>query len=191
MDKSVKFIRLNIYYVLYVPLWIKYWLMLFESLLVLIRFKFKKRPNIFKFRVVKLTWRMTYGLRRTDRPLLISDISRSSTSSLLIVLRSLATHIDREKLIKKSLKVREISKSLFVSCVWGRVRVCQHRYDLDNISLISAVRQSRSFSVRLHIMLFYFIYAGVSWDISGPMLMFILIKYRLLLSHGLKMWQKN
>ncbi len=46
LDKSVKFLRLNICYVLYVLLWIKYWLMWFESILVFILFKFKKRPNI-------------------------------------------------------------------------------------------------------------------------------------------------
>ncbi len=46
MDKSEKFLRLNICYVLYVLLWMKYWLMWFENLLVLILFKFIKRPNI-------------------------------------------------------------------------------------------------------------------------------------------------
>ncbi len=40
-------------YVLYVLLWIKYWLMWFESLLVFILFKFKKRSNISGIRVVK------------------------------------------------------------------------------------------------------------------------------------------
>ncbi len=49
MNKSVKFLSLNICYVL---LWIKYWLMWFESLLVFILFKFKKRPNISGIRVV-------------------------------------------------------------------------------------------------------------------------------------------
>ncbi len=53
MDKSVKFLSLNIY-VLYILLWIKYWLMWFESLSVLILFKFKKRPNIYGIRVVIL-----------------------------------------------------------------------------------------------------------------------------------------
>ncbi len=52
MDKSVKFLSLNIY-VLYILLWIKYWLMWFESLLVKILFKFKKRP-IYGIRVVIL-----------------------------------------------------------------------------------------------------------------------------------------
>ncbi len=41
-----KKICLNICYVLYVLLCIKYWLMLFENLLVFILFQFKKRPNI-------------------------------------------------------------------------------------------------------------------------------------------------
>ncbi len=52
MHKIVKFLSLNICYVLYVLLWIKYWLMWFESLLVFILFKFKKRPNISGIRVV-------------------------------------------------------------------------------------------------------------------------------------------
>ncbi len=53
VDKSVKFHRLNICNVLYVVLWIKYWLMWFESLLVFILFKCKKRPNISIIRVVE------------------------------------------------------------------------------------------------------------------------------------------
>ncbi len=52
MDKSVNFLSLNIY-VIYVLLWTKYWLMWFESLLVFILFKFKKRPNISGIRVVQ------------------------------------------------------------------------------------------------------------------------------------------
>ncbi len=40
-------IHLNICYVLYVLLWIKYWLMWFESHLVLILFKFKKNVPTF------------------------------------------------------------------------------------------------------------------------------------------------
>ncbi len=39
-------------YVLYVLLWIKYWLVWFEILLVFILFKFKKHPNISGIRVV-------------------------------------------------------------------------------------------------------------------------------------------
>ncbi len=53
MHKIVKFLSLNICYVIYVLLWIKYWLMWFESLLVFILFKFKKRPNISGIRVVE------------------------------------------------------------------------------------------------------------------------------------------
>ncbi len=49
---SAKFLNLNHCYVLYVLLWIKYWLMWFESLLVFILFKFKKCPNISGIRVV-------------------------------------------------------------------------------------------------------------------------------------------
>ncbi len=41
-----KFLSLNICYVIYVLLWIKYWLMWFEILLVFILFKFNKCPNI-------------------------------------------------------------------------------------------------------------------------------------------------
>ncbi len=46
MDKSVKFLCINNCYVLYVLLWIKYWLMWFESLLNFILLKSKKIPNI-------------------------------------------------------------------------------------------------------------------------------------------------
>ncbi len=42
--KCLTFLNLNIY-VLYILLWIKYWLMWFESLLVFILFK-KKKKNI-------------------------------------------------------------------------------------------------------------------------------------------------
>ncbi len=52
VHKIVKFLSLNIFYVIYVLLWIKYWLMWFEILLVFILFKFKKRPNISRIRVV-------------------------------------------------------------------------------------------------------------------------------------------
>ncbi len=48
VDKSAKFLLLNICYVLYVLLWIKYWLMWFESLLVFIWFKFKKTSQHFQ-----------------------------------------------------------------------------------------------------------------------------------------------
>ncbi len=44
MHKILQFLSLNICYVIYVLLWIKYWLMWFQSLLVFILFKFKKRP---------------------------------------------------------------------------------------------------------------------------------------------------
>ncbi len=48
MDKSVKFLRLNICHVLWVLLWINYWLMWFESLLVFIsNFKFNKKSQHF------------------------------------------------------------------------------------------------------------------------------------------------
>ncbi len=48
-----KFLSLNICYVIYVLLWIKYWLMWFEIILVFILFKYKKkRPNISGIRVV-------------------------------------------------------------------------------------------------------------------------------------------
>ncbi len=50
--KFLFFLSLNICYVIYVLLWIKYWLMWFEILLVFILFKFKKRPNISRIRVV-------------------------------------------------------------------------------------------------------------------------------------------
>ncbi len=53
VHKIVKFLSLNICYVIYVLLWIKYWLMWFEILLVFILLKFKKRPNISGMRVVK------------------------------------------------------------------------------------------------------------------------------------------
>ncbi len=48
----VKFLSLNICYIIYVLLWIKHWLMWFEILLVLILFKFKKRPNISRIWIV-------------------------------------------------------------------------------------------------------------------------------------------
>ncbi len=50
--KFEKFLSLNICYVIYVVLWIKYWLMWFEILLVFILFKLKKHPNISRIRVV-------------------------------------------------------------------------------------------------------------------------------------------
>ncbi len=55
MDKRVKFLCLNIYYVLCVLLWLKYWLMWFESILVFISFKFLKKnvPTFSGIRVVK------------------------------------------------------------------------------------------------------------------------------------------
>ncbi len=49
MDKSVTFLSLNICYVIYVLLWITYWLMWFESLLVFILFKFKNVPKFPEF----------------------------------------------------------------------------------------------------------------------------------------------
>ncbi len=52
VHKIVKFLSLNICYVIYVLLWIKYWLMWFEILLVFILFKFKKCPNISRICVV-------------------------------------------------------------------------------------------------------------------------------------------
>ncbi len=52
VHKIVKFLSLNICYVIYVLVWIKYWLMWSEILLVFILFKFKKRPNISEIRVV-------------------------------------------------------------------------------------------------------------------------------------------
>ncbi len=61
MDKSVKILSLNICYVLYVLLWIKYWLMWFESLLIFILFKFKKRPNISGIRVVKSLYKNVFS----------------------------------------------------------------------------------------------------------------------------------
>ncbi len=51
-NKIVKFLSLNICNVIYVILWIKCWLIWFESLLVFILFKLKKRPNISGIRVV-------------------------------------------------------------------------------------------------------------------------------------------
>ncbi len=53
MHKIVKFLSLNNCYVIYVLLWIKYWLMWFEILLVFILFKFNlKHPNISIIRVL-------------------------------------------------------------------------------------------------------------------------------------------
>ncbi len=52
VDKSETFLSLNICYVIGVLLWIKYCIMWFESRLVFILFKFKKRPNISVIRVV-------------------------------------------------------------------------------------------------------------------------------------------
>ncbi len=49
----IKFLSLNICYAIYVLLWIKYWLMWFEILLVFILLKFKKRPNTSGIRVVQ------------------------------------------------------------------------------------------------------------------------------------------
>ncbi len=48
VHKIVKFLSLNIFYVIYVLLWIKYWLMWFEILLVFILFKFKKTSQHFQ-----------------------------------------------------------------------------------------------------------------------------------------------
>ncbi len=48
--------------------WIKYWLMWFESLLVFILFKFKKRPNISGVWVVSSLWELlTRTLLRIDQ----------------------------------------------------------------------------------------------------------------------------
>ncbi len=49
MDKSVNFLNVNICYVFYVLLWIKYWVMWFESLLVFILFKYKKNSPFPEF----------------------------------------------------------------------------------------------------------------------------------------------
>ncbi len=49
VHKIVKFLSLNICYVIYVLLWIKYWLMWFEILLVFILFKFKNVPTFPEF----------------------------------------------------------------------------------------------------------------------------------------------
>ncbi len=46
LKSSWSMTSLNMCYVLYVLLWIKYWLMWFDSLLVFILFKFKKRPKM-------------------------------------------------------------------------------------------------------------------------------------------------
>ncbi len=51
VHKIVQFLNLNIY-VIYVLLWIKYWLLWFEIILVLFLFKFKQLPNISGIRVV-------------------------------------------------------------------------------------------------------------------------------------------
>ncbi len=48
LDKSVTFLSLNICYVLFVLLWIKYLHMRFESLLVFILFKFIKTSQHFQ-----------------------------------------------------------------------------------------------------------------------------------------------
>ncbi len=48
MHKIVKFLSLNICYVIYVLLWIQYWLMWFEILLVFILFKCKKTSRHFQ-----------------------------------------------------------------------------------------------------------------------------------------------
>ncbi len=48
VHKIVKFLSLNICYVIYVLLWIKYWLMWFEILLVFILFKLKKMSQHFR-----------------------------------------------------------------------------------------------------------------------------------------------
>ncbi len=60
MHTIVKFLSLNICYVIYVLLWIKYWLMWFEILLVFILFKFKKYPNIFGIRVVYILFQFKF-----------------------------------------------------------------------------------------------------------------------------------
>ncbi len=49
MDKSVKFLCINNCYVLYVLLWIKYWLMWFESLLNFILLNKKRFPTFPEF----------------------------------------------------------------------------------------------------------------------------------------------
>ncbi len=57
--------QLNICYVIYVLLRLKYWLVLFLIILVLILFKFKKCPNIFRIRVVLQIWMLLYILVRS------------------------------------------------------------------------------------------------------------------------------
>ncbi len=49
VDKKAEFLNLNICYMLCVLLWIKYWLMWFESLLVSVLFKFKNVPIVPEF----------------------------------------------------------------------------------------------------------------------------------------------
>ncbi len=61
MDKSVTFLHLNICYAIYVLLGIKYWLMWFESLLVL-----KKRPNISGIQIVKQYYFFCNILKQTN-----------------------------------------------------------------------------------------------------------------------------
>ncbi len=65
VHKIVKFLSLNICYVIYDLLWIKYWLMWFENLLVFILFIFKKRTNISGIQVVfSVRWMARSGLYR-------------------------------------------------------------------------------------------------------------------------------
>ncbi len=54
MHKLLQFLGLNIY-VIHVLLWIKYWSMWFEIVLVFILFKFKKGPDISGIGVVFLS----------------------------------------------------------------------------------------------------------------------------------------
>ncbi len=81
MDKSVKCLCLNIFYVLYVLLWIKYCLMCFKSLLVFILFKFKKCPNISGIRVV--VGNFEFGLEQNYRTVKTWRFFRNSPFKLL------------------------------------------------------------------------------------------------------------
>ena len=55
MDTSVTFLHLNMCHVINALLWIKYWLMWFESLSDFILFQFKNRPNFSRIWVVYIT----------------------------------------------------------------------------------------------------------------------------------------
>ncbi len=112
MDKSVKFLRLNIY-VLYVLLWITYWLMWFESLLVLILFKFKKAPIFPEFRL--------YTVHASEPAMFLIIIC--SHKSFIFYFMWNVIFFPTSELYKVESKTKPVSVLYFILCV-DKLYIC-------------------------------------------------------------------